>query len=467
MANVESHKSQLNSARRFLLKPFRGLVPSLQQVGTLMNVVLLTYPVWDIIYTLDYRILGLSLPINQIARLLIMLYMLIQIRDIRHLCVLGVSAVLLGIAELTYWRYAVPGLDIMQDLSYDSKLLLFLVALYFFQEKLATGSLRERDVIRALAWSGGIIAGSIILSVFGLGLHSWSTGLRSGFKGLFTVQNTVTATSLIILPLVLYMFSVSRHRGYLVAFVIFGLATCLTGTKAGLGGTIVITIVLLPWALKHISSPDHVAKLALQNKLCRLVRYMKVPPRYRRLVTYSLAGVVTVAVGSVAVHFLTNYIRQQEDLYVLYGYKHLYSFLISNRDLQLAYALRFISAHYRFQPCLLFGIGYSVANSAIHAAKADFNAIEMDGVGIYVYSGVWVLIGIALVILRRVVCAVRWALQERSFESVCLLVAVLMGLFHSTFGGHVIYEALTSMYFAAVLSIARVRMARVLRCTLT
>lgn len=401
-----------------------------EKSSRILSLIILTYPLLDIIYTINTRVINVNVPINQGVRFLIMIYLFIQIKNRKSFAIISLLFFLLVGGELAhlYGGYQMLG----GNIAYVTKILFIVIVIYGVEDMLKSGKIDSYQLINSMVISSVIISFSIILSKFGLGYDSWEGG-RSGVKGLFMVQNTITATLLVILPLCLIMFERTNKIRYLLNYSLIFVSLIMIGTKSGLAGALLIS--------------------ALQIS----VWFFKTKLNYLKLALGSMFIVLIIVLSLMSMDIFLGFINEQKGMYNTYNYNNIYSFLVSNRDLQIIYLEDYIANFRDFNPSLLFGLGYSFANEIINNGKSNFQAIEMDFYGIYYYSGIWVLILVCIIIIKRYLSLIVLVFKSKfNFMYFSIFLSISIGLFHAFYGGHVLYEALASLYFAVVLSVSRV-----------
>ena len=394
-----------------------------------IKIIILSYPIWDIILTITSMFLNINLPINQVARGAIMLFLFSKISNKRDISKVLILSLILFLGEISY---LIIGCNVFKDIGYIIKILFFIVAIYSFENMLKNKVITREDLIKYIVLSSIIITSSIIISPLGLGLKSWSSGLRSGYKGLFMGQNLVNATLLIINPLNMYLILLTKKKIYYVTYLMNIIALCLIGTKSGLVGAILLIVL---------------------QTIFILIKTKRTYIKYA-MICFSLPIILAIIV--ITKGYIINFINEQIKMYNEFGYTNIFSFLISNRDLQIVYLDNYIRSTYKYNPLLLFGLGYSNANNIINLNKAAFQAIEMDLYGLLYYSGIGVLILICLIIIRRIYYSIIKLIKHKCNSiDYCIFLSIAAGTVHLIYGGHVIYEALTSLYFAASLAMAK------------
>lgn len=393
--------------------------------------IILTYPIWDMLLTITNQLLNITLPINQVARFLIMVYFFTMINNSKDIAKCIILSVLMILGEVSN---LLAGNSISGDIGYVLKVIFFVITIYAFENILNKKVVERDDLIKYIVLSSFLISGSILISPLGLGLQSWEGGLRSGYKGLFMGQNLITATLLIINPLCMYLILNTKKIVYYICYIMNFFSLILIGTKSGTVGAIVLLVIELLIVIKKTKR-----SYLKYSIICFLIP-------------------LALLLGYIAKGYFIQFINEQKLLYVQMGYTNIISYLISNRDLQIMYLDNYIRSSFTRSPLFTFGLGYTRANSIINLNKTAFQAIEMDFKGLLYYSGIWVLIFIVINIVSRILYSMSNLIKGK-FEGIDLFIfiSVIVGVVHAFAGGHVIYEALTSMYFAASLAIAKNR----------
>ncbi|WP_027636814.1 O-antigen ligase family protein [Clostridium butyricum] len=407
----------------------RGDLLSDNKNSKIIKTIIVTYPLWDMILTITSKLLNISLPINQVARLIIMIYFFRKIKNRKQIVSILILFVLLFCGEATY---IMRGNNILGDIAYILKILFFVICIYSFDNMLENKIISREELIQYIVLSGFLITVSIIISPFGLGFKSWDNEFRSGYKGLFMGQNLVTATLLIINPLNMYLILKTKKFRYYILYLMNFLSLLLIGTKSGLVGAIVLLVF----------------------ELLILIKYTK-----RNFLKYSLMCFMLPIIFFLmylSKEYFIKFFTEQINLYQQMNFTNLSSFLISNRDLQTIYIKDYIFCTFNYNPIFLFGLGYSQANHIINMNKSSFQAIEMDLQGILYYSGLWILLYIIVLIGKRTFYSISNLIKNKfQIRDYFIIFSIVIGSIHAVFGGHVIYEALTSLYFAASLSLAK------------
>ena len=194
----------------------RGDLLSDNKNSKITKIIIVTYPLWDMILTITSKLLNISLPINQVARLIIMIYFFRKIKNRRQIVSILILFVLLFCGEATY---IMRGNNILGDIAYILKILFFVICIYSFDNMLENKIISREELIEYIVLSGFLITVSIIISPFGLGFKSWDNEFRSGYKGLFMGQNLVTATLLIINPLNMYLILKTKKFRYYILYL--------------------------------------------------------------------------------------------------------------------------------------------------------------------------------------------------------------------------------------------------------
>lgn len=397
---------------------------------TLLKYIIVTYPIWDILYSLSSEYFSFNLPINQVARVLILIYLLRHLSSKKNIVVILAFIILLVGSEMYHSTIPFLGDGLGSNFGYALKLLFFVVVVFSFQDLFKSKKLDPTYFLHLLVSSSIVIYASIILSRFGLGYQSFagSDGLRSGVKGLFAVQNTINVTLLLILPLCFLLYQLTKKKIYIFHGIMIIASLFLLGTKSGLVGAILVVVLQL-------------GLFSLNTKLS-----------YFKIFIGSLVSLGFLGFLFYSYHHIVRFVESQIRLYEAYNYTNLYSFIISNRDLQIMYISDFLSLLEK-KYISLFGIGYEQANFIVNNGKSDFYAVEMDFHGIYYYSGLLILLFIVVIILSNIFKpAFRFIKNPIDLKFMTLFLCLSIGIVHAYLGGHVIYEALSLLYFGSLLS---------------
>lgn len=303
----------------------------------------------------------------------------------------------------------------------------FIIVIYAFRSILSKHILTIDEILNYIILSSCIIVASIILSVFGIGFHTYFDG-RFGYKGFFTVQNAVTATLIVTTPLNIFLYEKFKYKKYLVSFILSAISLCLIGTKAGIvGGVGSIVVVYLIFLFKMKFT------------------YIKII-----LGLFSIATIISFSYFKQEL-FINVYNVMVEKIYS-WGENNVYSYIVSNRNLQVSYVEQYISTYYKQNPLLFFGIGFTNCNNILQLHS--FDIIEMDFNGILYYSGIWIFIVIFSIITKKILVLLKYFFESKlSIQYYTLLLSIIGGTIHSFWGGHVIYEAMTSLYYGIALII--------------
>lgn len=394
--------------------------------------IIITFPIWDMIFTINSYYLGMNIPINQLARVCIALYLMTKITKKRDWVIMTILVTFLLIGE---GFFSLNGsAKIVEDLGYMMKIISDFIFLFSIENLMDKEIIKKDDIIKWIVYASYFITISVILSVFGLGLKSWGEfGVRTGYKGLFSGQNVITATLIIINPLSFYMSYTTKKLKFIINYTFIFISLILVGTKAGMAGAFILLLIEGIYVLTKLKKTYF--KIVISMVIVMLIT----------------AGVLT------SKNYFINFYNEQKEIYNEFGYTNKINFLISNRNLQILYLKDYIMKNETSNNIMLFGLGYGNANAIINKYKSDFQAIEMDQYGVLYYSGIWVCIFILLYIFSRLYKSIYcYFKRKRNLFDFCIMISILVGIGHALFGGHVIYESLTSLYFMTILAIIKI-----------
>ncbi|MDN3954725.1 glycosyltransferase [Sporolactobacillus laevolacticus] len=399
--------------------------------------ILIFYPILDIIYGIDKNIFGISAPINQVLRGFILIYLITFIKNKKQLVIISIFSFFMFLGEIYYQLVRIGSHSISSDVNYVFKIIFFVVSIYAIENIIKQKILKAEDILKYMIWSTYIISISILISPFGLGFKTYAGAPieRFGYKGLFDIQNGITATLLIVAPLCIYMFYKTGLKRYLVNYLLILSSLSIIGTRSGLIGLILIVAI-------------------------QMIAYVFITKWTKlKVILFTSLVLVVVAALFLSKNLLFNYIQKQIQILNDNWKGNWYSFLLSNRNLQVMWTQQYInSLPGWFNPILLFGLSYSTVNWIVHQHYSGFMSMEMDFYGVLYNSGIWVFTFITCMILIRAIASFRLMIKfwmDPKFLSAFL--SVFIGIVHSFYGGHVIYEALPSLYFACILSISKVQ----------
>lgn len=398
------------------------------------KLIIIFYPILDIIYGIMSEILMINIPVNQIVRVGILVYLSLKIRSKKRIISLIMLSSILMFNEIIYKYTGYSNFN--NNIQYVIKVVFFVVILYSVESMLEENKLSSEEMINYLNMSGYIIIISIILSVFGIGFKSYgNTSLRFGYKGFFVAQNAVTATLIILIPLSLYTLIKSKFKiKNMSCYILLIISAILVGTKSGIAGALVI----LALSILYIYSKSNLT-------------YLKIS-----LTCFSIIGIGLLLF--MLRNVITNYLNAQIIVFNQFnGSENLYSYLVSNRNIQIQYIQNYIQNMCNYNPVFISGLGYKNANDILNSYDRSFAIIEMDFYSILYYSGVWVLMIIALMIIKRFIKGLKLCVKSKfDLKYFCLFLSIGVGTVHSIWGGHVIFEALTELYYASILAIVSI-----------
>lgn len=396
----------------------------------ILKAMIILYPVLDMIYTITSEYLSINIPINQGIRLLFFGYLFIKFINTMEKLKITLLTILFSVGEYVYTtRYY--GTTYIEDYQYILKILFFVTIIYAIKNILKRNIITVDELLKYSVIAAVIISVSVILSPLGLGLKTYEAG-RFGYKGLFTIQNGITSMLLMIVPLNIYFLFKKRKIKYILSFFLGIFALLLIGTKAGLGGALLLIIMAYLFYLT-------------KAKLTKL-----------KVVISSFSMAFIVFIGYLNISTLKLLINNTKNSFYSWGENNVISYILSNRDLHLNWIKTYIYRYYEDNPLMYFGIGFSKANSILE--QNGFHIIEMDFHAILYYSGIWILSIIIFIIGLRFLYSIILVFKNNfSIESIILLISLSAGIIHAYTGGHVIFEALTMLYFSLVIGIVDYR----------
>jgi len=384
------------------------------------------YPVFDMIFTLVENAGG-SFPVspNQLIRGIGMIGFFIIIKSMKNwvkvICIIIWS--ICGLFVQIKYFYST---SFFTDLSFTLKFIQNFVFYYAFIQLFKDKVVQFEEVIKYLIWSSYIAIFSILLSYLGIGAASYAGSSRFGVKGLFTIQSTITAYLLLILPLYYIRFK----RNFTTQMIVCIIALFSIGSKTGVFGTILEIIFITFYDFKYGEKSNN-----------RKIKYM----------TLGLMSVCVVP------SLLIRYISYLFNLYTSNSYYYnLSAFLLSNRNDQIIAAkngTEMIMDKSKQIFGEIFGYGYT-SMSKIMSHYYSYEAIERDFYGIYYYFGIvssillMVLLGV--IVLRLLKLNFRY--KFKNIYGYVSFIIVGVGIIYGWLGGHIFYEAMNQLPFYIIAS---------------
>lgn len=387
----------------------------------LIAVYIFLYPICDIIFTLIANS-KISMPIspNQIIRGfgLIIFFLFIKNRKSYVKIILISMWVICSFFMQSQMLYST---SFVTDLSFCLKFIQNFVLFYAFSQIFKEQVIEINDAIKYLIWSSYIVIISILLSYVGFGASSYINSSRFGVKGFFSIQSTITAYLLLILPL--YYIRFSKNFSWQMLMCIFALFSI--GSKTGVFGTI-FEVVL-------ISIFDIFREKNNNNK------------KIKYLTIFGLS----VSIGS---YIMTKYISYLFNMYYSNSYYYnLSAFLLSNRNDQLIAAKNGINLQCTIINKIIgkiFGYGYT-SMSKIMSYDYNYESIERDFYGIYYYFGIICYVCFIILLFRvlkkTIIINFKYKFKNKIMY-ICIII-VYVGILYGWLGGHIFYEAMNQIPF--------------------
>lgn len=389
-------------------------------------------PFFEIIYGLLYR-MNIDLPINQLCRMVMFVSFWIMIANDKK----SFSNVfLIVVCDTLIWMLQVAvGIS---RVSFDE--IVFLIKLIYatslpaiFLSLIRTKLIDKNKFINAIIYSTFVIVFSLCISPFGLGFRAWETNsYRTGYVGWFRFGNYLTATLLVSFCLILIDKTVRRRKVWIFFTII---ALVLTGNKAALIGLVGYTVWISLYWLIHEKN-KHANKFFM-----------------------AIVVVFFPIVCLIGIFFVVDYVKNQIALYDAYGYKNLFTFLLSNRNLQVRSVVNSLRGEVFETWGKVIGYGFSNVINCIKYNNRG-NSLEMDLYGLYYYVGLVPLVMWIFIYFRAIVNAFFNYKRNRSLGNWMLIIGLAIIVFHSVFSGHVIFESLTVVYAAALIAISNSNVSR-------
>lgn len=407
-----------------------------------INVIILILafsPIIDIIYTILYRFIGINLPIQQLIRAAIFAFLFLNIKRKKHKWVVLSLAILLAIGQVYIIINKYP-FSLLNNFSFLIKILSLFCILFYVKEKLVEKQITIKEIIGAFNISASILSINIIISnIFKIGLQTYNYGNRYGYKGFIEAHNDVTVVLLMLFPLLVYFYIKEKSKYSLINTIITAISLILIGPKAGkLLLLMEVVIFGIYYIVKNVNTLARVKNIKLINYNRRIINSIGI------LLTIMLCLVIYTNFNQVS-NNIKNYVINK-------GYRSIYSYVVSYRDIQTVLIDNLIESQYNIHPKYQFGMGYYYTNKVLHEQKEDFYMIENDIDGLIYYTGILtasIILFILLVITFRIV-SIKNINKELMFF---IVTSVIISYIHSFLGGHVLYSALANTYLGTILGI--------------
>lgn len=378
------------------------------------------YPVLDIIYTLS-NMFGINIKLNQIIRGLMLLFMLLTIKRKEYVrkCYFIIVWIFFATLVNIIWGYTTRSSN---EISFAIKMMTDFIVYYYFIESFRNGTFNQKEIFKCMMYSAMIASTSVLLSYVGFGAVSYLSTARSGVKGFFTMQSSLTIFLLNMLPII-YSYRKKIFSWQLIVTVI---ALASIGSKTGVIGTLVMLIAIIIFDIQKRNREHSITSRKV-----------------------FIALVVGILAGSIGIYKLKDYISGLLYLYENAGYySSALSFWLSNRNSQINAMELFLEKHGKSWFGTLFGYGYTGVQYMMQQSR-NLNAIERDFHGVYYYFGLPMLIVVCIYLIYVFRCGVKINNRTRYLndENMSLLYIWIMGIVYAFLGGHVLYEALEQFPF--------------------
>ena len=378
------------------------------------------YPICDMLFTLIENI-GISLVIspNQIIRGIGLFLFLFCIKNLYN-WIKVMLIILWSICSFVIQINIFYSSSYITDLSFCLKFIQNFVFLFAFIQLYKDKVICFQEIIKYLIWSSYIAIFSILLSYVGIGSASYEGSSRLGVKGFFTIQSTITAYLLMIMPLYYLKFK----KNFSIQMIICTFALFSIGSKTGVFGTLLEIIFISIFDLK---------KENYKNKT----------EKYLVFIGFAI---------SIAPAIMIRYISYLMNIYHSNSYYYnLMAFLLSNRNDQIIAAqngIVLIRDELKIRIGYIFGYGYT-SMSKIMSIHYNYDAIERDFHGVFFYFGIVALMVLVYYLIKIIVRSIRLNFRFH-FKNEYIYISFLImcvGIIYGWLGGHVFYEAMNQLPF--------------------
>lgn len=372
-------------------------------------------------------LLGFS-SISQILRMFLFAFLLyVELRlDKAGFCLLFLATTAVITQSALTQLFSKEGLE-LSSLLYDVGMgikLLLLFSIYFTANSLIQcKALTVKRIRKAISIAAIYVPILYVSSVaFGLGESSYWDG--SGYKSVFSSLNSVNVAMIVLFAFSTDAFLLQKKKKWFIPMALNLISLMMLGTKAG-----------------------YVFAFSI------LIYYLAIPPetRLRNVLIGSLIFILLLfAIDNVA--FLNNMLDKVSSRQAyLFENRSLIDFITSGRTWMLAEAAELFSSEGNHLT-VLFGDGYYVFHHQLaevsgYLSTASVRPIEFDWADLFFSYGVPVFLLIYLFLFKKLCTAWRMRRQNR-FQFIALLSLFVF----SSVGGHVLFEAISSMMLGSVLA---------------
>lgn len=397
----------------------------MRESNMIIYLIIALSPLIDIIYTVNTKFLEIDFPIHQAIRVLIIAYLFMNLKrkKSKKMIVCLLLLLLLGQFFIIFNGY---DYNIMSNFSYILKIINLFCITEYVKEKLDLNFITIEEIIKSLKIASIILSTNIILSnIFKIGLKTYDYGNRGGYKGFIEAHNDVTIVLLMILPIVIYDFFKNKRKSDVALIIIISISLLIIGPKAG---KVLLILEMAVIIVKYLN----------QFKINRFTRKI--------LLFISVVGTLFLFTN------ISSIYSKMEGYANSRGYKSIYSYVVSYRDIQPRLIDNAIGDQFKIHPKYLFGMGYFYANKELNLEKNEFNSIENDFEGLIYYSGILTASIIIFLILEKIL-KIFSNKKINSQLKFFVVISLFIGLLHAFLGGHVIYSAISNTYFSVLLAI--------------
>lgn len=396
-------------------------------------------PIIDILYTILYKFINIDLPIQQVIRIAIVLYLFFNIKDKKNKSIIVGLGVLLGIGQI-YMIINKYDFSLLNNSSFIIKILSLFCFIYFIKEKLIKNQISIKEIMSGFNISACILSLNIVLSnIFKFGLPTYTYGGRGGYKGFIEAHNDVTVVLLILFPILIYFYKKEKNVYSLITVILTGISLFLIGTKAG-KGLLILEILLLTYIyiIKNIN-----IRLIVENNQF-IMENKKIFKNGLYILSIILCLICYTNISRVSTA-LEKHVMSK-------GYRSVYSYIVSYRDIQPILIDNIVLSQYNVHPKYIFGMGYYYANKVLNDQKQEFHMIENDIDGLIYYTGIFTA-SIILFILLRISFKIINNQNSGNDMLPFMMVSMVIAYIHLFLGGHLLYSALANTYFGVILGV--------------
>lgn len=375
-----------------------------------------------------------SFSVGQFVRLLLILYLLLTIFKFN-----SIKSIIIPYVYLTLFYFIAQPLiqflihqdvnGLINDLLMSSRIFLSIMTAIGLYTLLSHKIININTIDRIIDWNIAIIPTSSLIAYF-LGIANRTYGMV-GIKGFFIAQNTLSVVLIILFVFVCNkVFMQGININGIIQLFITTVALVLIGTKSSLIFPIIIMLFYVFISLKDKQIKPIIFIIILTSTVLIVINL------------FFKSEILEIILRQK--YFIDQMVKHNNNIF---------AYLVSGRNRFLQIALNNFIAKFSFTR-LIFGIGEYAKNVEIASGmmlNSGYKLIEMDIFDLFFGYGLFGLILIVCFYSRLVIMVIHTHVYENR-GLLPYIIALIFAFIHSVFGGHLLYEALPSMFLGIICS---------------